>query len=498
MSRVPVQDLMTEVKFGTSGARGRVVDMTDLVCFGITQGFISHLEHIGDLKKKGEVIAIAGDLRPSTPKILQAVAKSIDYCGYQVEFHGYIPSPAIALYGIKNQLPTIMVTGSHIPADRNGIKYNKVSGEILKADELGIKAQSIQIPDYFDQNGNFTSEYISLLPEASSKASQAYTQHFLDFFPRQFLKDYHLGFYQHSAVGRDLLPQILEKLGARVTRLGFSTEFIPVDTEAIRPEDEKLAKEWTSNQHFDALLSTDGDSDRPLVATAEGEWLRGDLLGILVAHFLQADAVVTPVSCNSGLEKMGVFRSTLRTQIGSPFVIEGMQECELKGFKKIVGYEANGGFLVQTPIHHEGRTLGKLPTRDTMIVFLSILGLARQKNGTIKNLLNLLPPRYTCSGRLKDFPLIQSQQIIQKFMDSESNPKLESVTAEFKDLAGECILANLIDGLRMSFDSGKVIHLRASGNAPEFRCYTEADSQVAAEKLLQQCLEKMTLWKTLA
>jgi len=31
-----------------------------------------------------------------------------------------------------------MVTGSHIPADRNGIKFTKRSGEILKSDEPGI------------------------------------------------------------------------------------------------------------------------------------------------------------------------------------------------------------------------------------------------------------------------------------------------------------------------------------------------------------------------
>ena len=40
------------------------------------------------------------------------------------------------------------------------------------------------------------------------------------------------------------------------------------------------------------------------------------------------------------------------------------------------------------------------------------------------------------------------------------------------------------DGLRVTFEGGAVVHLRPSGNAPEFRCYTEATSPQAAQSLL--------------
>ena len=33
---------------------------------------------------------------------------------------------------------------------------------------------------------------------------------------------------------------------------------------------------------------------------------------------------------------------------------------------------------------------------------------------------------------------------------------------------------DLTDGLRMSLSDSTIIHLRPSGNAPEFRCYVEA------------------------
>jgi len=37
-----------------------------------------------------------------------------------------------------------MVTGSHIPDDRNGIKFNKCAGEVLKSDEKGMSSQIVE------------------------------------------------------------------------------------------------------------------------------------------------------------------------------------------------------------------------------------------------------------------------------------------------------------------------------------------------------------------
>jgi phosphomannomutase len=85
-----------------------------------------------------------------------------------------------------------------------------------------------------------------------------------------------------------------------------------------------------------------------LVSDEQGEWLRGDVAGILVARFLQIDAVVTPVSSNSAVEKCAIFAQVVRTRIGSPYVISAMQA--IKNAQHIAGYEANGGFLLHTPV----------------------------------------------------------------------------------------------------------------------------------------------------
>ncbi len=41
-----------------------------------------------------------------------------------------------------------MITGSHIPFDRNGIKFYSASGEITKADETAIADAVVVVPKH--------------------------------------------------------------------------------------------------------------------------------------------------------------------------------------------------------------------------------------------------------------------------------------------------------------------------------------------------------------
>lgn len=60
--------------------------------------------------------------------------------GFRVLDCGAAPTPALALYGLQLGAASLMVIGSHIPADRNGIKFYRPDGEIDKQDEEAIAA----------------------------------------------------------------------------------------------------------------------------------------------------------------------------------------------------------------------------------------------------------------------------------------------------------------------------------------------------------------------
>ncbi len=51
------------------------------------------------------------------------------------------------------------------------------------------------------------------------------------------------------------------------------------------------------------------------------------------------------------------------------------------------------------------------------------------------------------------------------------------------------------DGVRITFESEEVIHLRPSGNAPEFRCYSEAASEARAVEINKLCTSIMAGWR---
>lgn len=482
------------VKFGTSGARGLAVDMSDRVCYTYTLAFLQYLKTSGDLVA-GSPVAIAGDYRSSTPQIMAAVAMAIKDADCNPVNCGFIPTPALAHYAISQNAAGIMVTGSHIPEDRNGIKFYKPCGEILKGDEQGMCSQHVTIAcKLFDEQGKAIEPYP--LPEEDSAARQMFVQRYLDFFPANCLQDKTVAVYEQSTVARDILAEIIEGLGARLIRLGRSETFLPVDTEAIRPEDVILARKWAGEHDIDCIVSADGDGDRPLISDERGNWLRGDVAGILCARYLSAGYIATPVSCNSAVEKCDCFKHVKRTRIGSPFVIAAMNMALEQGMTDVVAYEANGGFLTATDITINKRTLAALPTRDAVIVPLAILVMATQSDISISALLKTLPRRFTCSGRLKAFPTDLSRDRLSALNTGVTDQDIAAAEALFGEAFGKVSAIDSTDGVRITFQSGEVVHLRPSGNAPELRCYNEAHSEGRAGKMNKLCLAILETWRS--
>lgn len=492
-----IGDLMGEcgVQFGTSGARGRVADMTDRVCYAYTVGF---LQHIASRKaiKPGGTVAIGGDLRPSTEAIMVACARAVadqGYCPLNLE---RLPTPAVAAYSIARGIPSLMVTGSHIPDDRNGIKFNLPTGEILKEDESGIRAQEVDLPSgLFTADGALVAGTPSALPLGHQAGFETYVDRYLKFFPPSCLAGLRIGLYEHSSVAREAFYVVLTHLGAQVDRLGYSDTFIPVDTEAIRPEDVALARNWAAGGDYDALVSADGDGDRPLISDEHGQWVRGDIAGVLCAHHLGAAGVVTPVSSNTVVEKCGLFAQVLRTRIGSPYVIEGMQTLLDRGFAPVVGYEANGGFLLASEIHESGRCLPALPTRDALLVAITMLLSAKESNKPLSALLAALPPRFTASDRLKEFPTEIGMARLAALTTGDKDRDRVAAQCLFGGIFGPVADRDDTDGMRITFTSGEIAHLRPSGNAPELRAYTEADTPERAWEMNRICMDILRSWR---
>ena len=431
-------------KFGTSGLRGLVSDLTPDLIADYTRAFLAACP-------VGRGLYIGRDLRASSPEIAAAVAQAARAEGVAVTDCGAVPTPALALAAMAAGSAAIMVTGSHIPSDRNGLKFYLPGGEITKTDEAAILVALGRAPAGLSA------------PLSQADAATPWVQRYIRALGTQALSGLKIGLWEHSAVSRDLIAGALEGLGAEVLRLGRSEVFIPVDTEAVPAEIRARIAAWCREHGLDALVSTDGDGDRPLLADERGGLVPGDLLGQITARVLGAEVVVTPVSSNSGVERSGAFGRVIRTKIGSPFVIAGMEAAG----GRVAGYEAR---MAAGPVP-------PLWTRDSLLPLVAPLALARASGRSLSALIAAEPARFTAADRLEEIAPETSRALMARLEEGH-------FTALLSPLGESLSAQDRTDGLRLHLASGRVIHLRPSGNAPELRLYTEAESLELAQDLL--------------
>ena len=534
------------LKFGTSGRRGLIVDLTQLEIYINVLGELRYLQALPPSQggiQHGDEFYYAYDLRPSSINyvepnrggLCQAVERALKDAGMRPISLGAIPTPALTLFALQRGKGSIMVTGSHIPFGRNGYKLNTSLGELLKKDEQPIN-ESVEVirktileqpftESLFSEQGMLReggSPLVTPIPDGKSE----YIQRYLDFFKGDTLQGVKLLVYQHSAVGRDLIFELLQALGAEVVAAGRSETFVPIDTEAIDQAQldtvQKLVD--STGEKFDAVISTDGDSDRPLLLAPEDgklSFFSGDLLGMVVAEFLGADAVVVPISTNDAIDR-GPLAQVLgpKTKIGSPYVIAGMQDAVARGNRRVLGWEANGGFLTGSEIEIDGKKLPALPTRDAVLPLLCVLFAARKRQTTVPALFNSLPARFSRASVIRNFPRPTSAKIVQRFSPPadhikgvlysddginplDSNGKVVSGGTEdeshfdqirrdlqqvFTAEAGfsPVKMTNYTDGIRVNFSNGDVAHIRPSGNADELRIYSVSDTKARADDICNQ------------
>lgn len=547
------------LRFGTSGIRGLVAPsefrllhpelseaeiasrfrdegaMTDRECVLAVRGFLRYLRQLGEIQR-GTPVALGVDLRSSSLRIASAALYAIHAEGCQADYVGPVSSPSLLYYAMKNAIPAIMVTGSHIPEDRNGMKFTRARGEILKGEEGEILAQieRLRSSEALTSSSIFTEEDMfqpGIRPVLSDvghdKVMNLYHRRYSDVFPRDYLAGAKLVFYQHSAVARDVLPAIFSALGATVILIGRCDRFLPVDTEKISEETRRILREAAEIYHPFAILSADGDSDRPLLADETGRILPGDQIGGLAAMALGVRHVAVPDTLNDGvvtlLRERGV--EVRLTKVGSPYVVAELQE---------VGWEANGGFLLgrewllppwQSP-------LAPLPTRDAALPLILVLRLALEENLPLSALIKkYLPPRIHVSVAIdptmagfQSYSISKGKLLMERLRPSDPSileaeftegriwllhddqarslptPSLEEELLQRKKDLESCfrlvsvwdmpiVRLRWLDGVKITFQHphhlsqvGDVAHIRASGNAPDLRLIVTSDASPSGEE----------------
>ena len=437
--------------FGTSGVRTIMEFLNDIQCYAIMQGLISFFTEMGE-SEPGSTIAFTTDRRPTSPELLRAIMVATEAMERVPFYAKEMPTPAITYYGLYNEsgpMQTVTGTASHVQFDKDttidkilhkllgfgrwhGFKPTLRRHEVLKEHERRILTHVRELMEIeyrlraedsmFDENGKFKNskdlnalqrkllrDTDRIMKETNTEAEEMYFNRYIDAFGRGILDGIDVGYWQHTSVGRKLLPRILRALGARVHSIGRKERWDwAVDTEDIKPAVQDVARKLTSTLRRKVqekggkllgLSTSDGDSDRPGMFDENGVFNYGDKLSYLTCEYIQKYNpdkemhVVVTASTNEAVikrfedKKMHVHK----VRVGSPYVAKQMTDT-FESIKKehpdaiVVGFERNGGFLTGTDIQLGNGILKALPTRDAMLSLICAFHLAKEEGRTISEL----------------------------------------------------------------------------------------------------------------
>lgn len=429
--------------FGTSGIRGSAKTLfSNKFCFDIGYSFVEFLKKHNSLGP----IAIGMDPRPSSPRIKAAVIKGLATGGIEIFDQGISPIPSMNwILKAGKVVASLMITGSHIASQLNGIKFFAFEEEITKNHEQEIegiynkikgKIRPAKKPDV----------------HIDTQALGLYREMLEGLADNQILQ-WRIAVDCANGAQSIFIPGLLESFGVQVIRVNcrVQDEFIARDTDTDDKASIEELKATVLRERADFGIAYDGDGDRVVFVDELGQFVQGEYTCSLVARSLTTPVIVTTISASQVVETLG--KKVVRTKVGSPYVIAGMKDSG-----SFFGFEPNGGAIFGNIMY----------TRDGGAMTIKLLNLFAQFRGTFSKFVAQIPRFYMLRTKV-NCPTKLNEKILQKVRKHFKGERLEE-----------------IDGIKIWIDKKTWMFFRPSANAPEFRIFAESDSKDKAQSLLQE------------
>jgi len=431
--------------FGSSGIRGDPeVLFTNQFCFDIARTFCLFLDN----HNLAGPIAIGYDPRSSSPRLFENICAGLSYSKREVLDQGVCPTPALNWYLKSSSCAgAIMITGSHIIVNLNGIKFFAFKDEILKEHEAEIE----KIYQEIKTNIPYVNSKESVVEE--NKAGSAYMEMLYNLAQIPY-KKFKVVLDCQNGCQSEVMPRILTRLGLEVVELNsdLQGEFKGKDTET--QDAVKELQEAVLNNKADLGIAYDYDGDRAIFVDELGKAIPGDYTGTLIARETLGEKIVTTFATSQVIDKIN--KQIFRTKIGSPYVAKGITDNDA-----VFGFESNGGcFFPDVMLSRDGGS--------TTIKFLNIL---KQQNISLSAFVATLPKYYLYKTKV-DCPFEKADAILAEAKKQIKGIKIEET-----------------DGVKIWPTNDSWILFRSSKNAPEFRVFAESTTETDAENLAKNGIE---------
>ena len=153
-----------------AGVEGESVTLDDAAVRAIAGGFARFLR--ARLAKERCRVGVGRDSRLSGKAIAEALCETLAACGAAVTDLGLCTTPAMFMTTVTGEAPfdaAVMITASHLPWNRNGLKFFTAAGGAESADVREILRLALEplpaAPGGSVQSGEFLETYAALLRE---------------------------------------------------------------------------------------------------------------------------------------------------------------------------------------------------------------------------------------------------------------------------------------------------------------------------------------------
>jgi phosphoglucosamine mutase len=380
-----------------------------------------------------------------------AVVAGLVSAGADVLRAGVLPTPGLAfLTGETGADLGVMISASHNPMPDNGIKLfsrggHKLPDAVEAAIEQQVGTPRRRAEDIARDAHRPTGADIGRVRDLPD-APETYTRHLLSTVPGPLAGLRLVVDAAHGAAAA-CAPDAYRRAGASVTTIGCAPDGWNINDGVGSTHLEPLI-ETVRDQGADLGLAHDGDADRCLAVTADGQVVDGDAILAICALALhergelREGTVVATVMSNLGfhhtMREAGI--SVVTTAVGDRYVLEALRERNLS-----LGGEQSGHLVF----------LDHATTGDGVLTGLRLLSRMTETGASLAELASVLT---RLPQTLVNVPVLDRIAVV------ESEEVAEAVNAVAAELG----------------DTGRVL-LRPSGTEQLVRVMVEAPTQEQAD-----------------
>jgi len=403
----------------------------------------------------GREIAISGDIRLTTPDLINYFKEGVLSTGVDIINIGIVPTPVNYYSLFKLDVSaSVQITGSHNPPEFNGFKLS-LHKKPVYGDQIQIIKNFIDKLD-FDVGEGSETRY-KILPDYHSMIKSKIN------IERKMNIVMDCG----NAAGSINAPTIFKDLGVQLTELycepdGSFPNHHPDPTVEENLKD--LIDEMKTGK-YDAGIAFDGDADRLGVVDETGEIIWADqLIAIFLPDLIEpGDEIIFDVKCSQSLEDMikKYKGKPVMWKTGHSLIKNKMSESNCK-----LGGEMSGHIFFADDYYGYD---------DAIYVAARLIQLLSKTDKTLSELKS-------------DIPVYHSTPEIRLEADSDEEKfKIAKLAVEYYTKHNNCIT---VDGVRIIYDNGWGL-VRASNTQPVIVCRFEGNTLDNMNEIKKIVLDKL-------